>query len=82
MHIQYTVESRADEKFFTTTAPKLAANQAHQDGAPAKQPTKPWCNGEIADPKDNIIRSLTSRITDSLVADLSNKGTNENEVFA
>ncbi|KNE99904.1 hypothetical protein PSTG_06757 [Puccinia striiformis f. sp. tritici PST-78] len=81
MHIQYTVESRADEKFFTTTAPKLAANQPHQDGAPAKQPTKTLVQ-RIADPKDNIIRSLTSRITDSLVADLSNKGTNENEVFA
>ncbi|KAI9615961.1 hypothetical protein H4Q26_011213 [Puccinia striiformis f. sp. tritici PST-130] len=76
-----TVESRADAKIFIRTAPKLAANKPHQDGAPAKQPTK-TLEQRIADPRDDIIKTLASQITDSLVADLSNEGTDEDEVVA
>ncbi|KAI7964673.1 hypothetical protein MJO29_002771 [Puccinia striiformis f. sp. tritici] len=72
---------RAGRKKAGELAPKLAANKPHQDGAPAKQPTK-TLEQRIADPKDNIIKTLASRITDSLVADLSNEGTDEDEVVA
>ncbi|KAH9461592.1 hypothetical protein Pst134EA_017891 [Puccinia striiformis f. sp. tritici] len=72
---------RAGRKKAGELAPKLAANKPHQDGAPAKQPTK-TLEQRIADPRDDIIKTLASQITDSLVADLSNEGTDEDEVVA
>ncbi|KAH9466970.1 hypothetical protein KEM48_014557 [Puccinia striiformis f. sp. tritici PST-130] len=81
MHMQCTVESRADAEFFTTTAPKLEAAKSHQDGQLSKPPTKTLAL-RIADPKDDIVRKLASRITNTLVEDLTSPGTNEDEVFA
>ncbi|KAH9457504.1 hypothetical protein Pst134EA_021378 [Puccinia striiformis f. sp. tritici] len=81
MNIQYTAESRADGKIFTTTAPKLEAIKPHQDGTLSKQTTRTLAQ-RIVDPKDEVIRKLASRITDTLVADISNTGAIEDEAGA
>ncbi|KAH9443766.1 hypothetical protein Pst134EB_026159 [Puccinia striiformis f. sp. tritici] len=61
-----TVETRADAEIFIRTAPKLEAAKSHQDGQLSKPPTKTLAL-RIADPKDDIVRKLASRITDTLV---------------
>ncbi|KAI9603472.1 hypothetical protein KEM48_001484 [Puccinia striiformis f. sp. tritici PST-130] len=72
---------RAGRKSAGELAPKLEAAQSNQDERLSTQATKTLAL-RIADPKDDIVRNLASRITDRLVADLSNVGTNEDEVVA
>ncbi|KAI7964070.1 hypothetical protein MJO29_004497 [Puccinia striiformis f. sp. tritici] len=61
LHMQNTTpESWADAEIFIRTAPKLEATKLHQDGSPAKQPTKTLVQ-RIADTKDDdILRKLAS----------------------
>ncbi|KAH9470007.1 hypothetical protein Pst134EA_007272 [Puccinia striiformis f. sp. tritici] len=72
---------RAGRKRAGELAPKLEAAKSHQDGQLSKPSTKTLAL-RIADPKEDIVRKLASRITDTLVEDLSSPGTNEDEVFA
>ncbi|POW06867.1 hypothetical protein PSHT_10174 [Puccinia striiformis] len=57
---------RAGRKRAGELAPKLEAAKSHQDGQLSKPPTKTLAL-RIADPKDDIVRKLASRITDTLV---------------
>ncbi|KAH9456151.1 hypothetical protein Pst134EB_012355 [Puccinia striiformis f. sp. tritici] len=59
-------EDGPDEKRAGELAPKLEAAKSHQDGQLLKPPTKTLAL-RIADPKDDIVRKLASRITDTLV---------------
>ncbi|KAH9462587.1 hypothetical protein MJO28_002649 [Puccinia striiformis f. sp. tritici] len=72
---------RAGRKKAGELAPKLEAAKPHQDGQLSKQPTRTLAQ-RIDDPKDEVIRKLASRITDTLVADISNAGTDEDQVGA
>ncbi|POV94345.1 hypothetical protein PSHT_16273 [Puccinia striiformis] len=74
-------DSWADAEFFTTTALKLEATEPHQDGTLWKQTTKTLAQ-RIVDPKEEVIRKLASRITDTLVADISNIGAIEDKAAA
>ncbi|KAI7957506.1 hypothetical protein MJO28_004601 [Puccinia striiformis f. sp. tritici] len=72
---------RAGRKRAGELAPKLEATKSHQDGPPVNQTAKTLAH-RIVDPKVEAIRKLASRITDALVADISNVGTNEDEAGA
>ncbi|KAI9602945.1 hypothetical protein KEM48_002471 [Puccinia striiformis f. sp. tritici PST-130] len=86
---------------FIRTAPKLEAANLHREEQLLKHTTKTLAL-RISEPKEDIVRTLASQITNSLVAgefaqadaktpsqpsnpsipqlDLSNKGTNKDEV--
>ncbi|KAI9619724.1 hypothetical protein H4Q26_014106 [Puccinia striiformis f. sp. tritici PST-130] len=59
-------QRRAGRKQAGELAPKLEAAKSHQDGQLSKPPTKTLAL-RIADPKDDIVRKLASRITNTLV---------------
>ncbi|KNF04470.1 hypothetical protein PSTG_02383 [Puccinia striiformis f. sp. tritici PST-78] len=64
-----------------SSALRLEAVQSHQDKQLSKPSTKTLAL-RITDPKDNIIRKFASRTTNSLWADISNKGTKGDKVIA
>ncbi|KNF05057.1 hypothetical protein PSTG_01687 [Puccinia striiformis f. sp. tritici PST-78] len=72
---------RAGRKHAGELAPKLEATKPHQDGTLWKQTTKTLAQ-RIVDPKDKVVRKLASRITDTLVADISNIGAIEDKAGA
>ncbi|KAI9616373.1 hypothetical protein H4Q26_010763 [Puccinia striiformis f. sp. tritici PST-130] len=94
---------RAGRKRAGELAPKLEAANSHREEQLSKRTTKTLAL-RIADPKEDIVRTLASQITDSLVAgefaradpkvpsqpsdpsiprlDISNEGTNEDEIGA
>ncbi|KAI9627267.1 hypothetical protein KEM48_009892 [Puccinia striiformis f. sp. tritici PST-130] len=72
---------RARRKHAGELAPKLEATKPHQDGTLWKQTTKTLAQ-RIVDPKEEVIRKLASRITDTLVADISNIGAIEDKAAA
>ncbi|KAH9458617.1 hypothetical protein Pst134EB_010915 [Puccinia striiformis f. sp. tritici] len=73
-------QRRAGRKRAGELAPKLEATKSHQDGLPVNQTAKTLAH-RIVDPKVEAIRKLASRITDALVADISNVRTNEDDVW-
>ncbi|POW09228.1 hypothetical protein PSTT_06965 [Puccinia striiformis] len=72
---------RAGRKHAGELAPKLEATKPHQDKTLSKQTTKTLAQC-IVDPKDKVVRKLASRITDTLVADISNIGAIEDKAGA
>ncbi|KAI9619172.1 hypothetical protein H4Q26_011852 [Puccinia striiformis f. sp. tritici PST-130] len=71
-----TVKSRADAKIFHPHSTEASSEQT------ASRRSASEATDEDPGATDNIIKTLASRITDSLVADLSNEGTDEDEVVA
>ncbi|POV99389.1 hypothetical protein PSTT_13837 [Puccinia striiformis] len=69
---------RAGRKRAGELAPKLEAIKPQHDRTPLNQTAKTLAH-RIVDPKDAVIRKLANRITDALVADISNVGTNEDQ---
>ncbi|KAI9611109.1 hypothetical protein H4Q26_008958 [Puccinia striiformis f. sp. tritici PST-130] len=63
-------ESWADAEIFIRTAPKLEATNLHQDGSPAKQPTKTLVQ-RIADTKDDDIQIPSNMSTTNPMFQLS-----------
>ncbi|KAI9612102.1 hypothetical protein H4Q26_008193 [Puccinia striiformis f. sp. tritici PST-130] len=80
MNIHYNARRGLMQSFSLPSAPKLEATKSHQDGLPVNQTAKTLAH-RIVDPKVEAIRKLASRITDALVADISNVRTNEDDVW-